>query len=191
MAARPGARTPVKVSAPSELMEFFIRGVRWLSTACGIIAALALIAAVLVVCEMVVLRYVLQESTVWQTEFVTFAIVGATFMGSPYVLQIKGHVNVDLLPLYLGHRGRFALALFASIAAFIFCAVLAWAGWLYFHEALVKGWRTETVWALPLWIPTLPLPLGIGILALQYVVDIICLLTRRELPFGIELEGSE
>ena len=57
---------------------------------------------------MVVMRYFLNASTVWQTEFVIYSLVASTFIGSPYVLLIKGHVNVDLLPIYLGRRGRYA-----------------------------------------------------------------------------------
>ncbi|HEU5339313.1 MAG TPA: TRAP transporter small permease [Sulfuricaulis sp.] len=167
-------------------MELFIRSVRSLSVFFGIVAAASLVAAILVVCQMVVMRYFLQASTVWQTEFVTFSIVGATFIGSPYVLLTKGHVNVDLLPLYLSQRIRKALALFVSVLAFLVCVVLAWTGWKYFHEAWAGGWRTDTVWSLPLWIPILPLPLGMALLSLQYAADICCLATDREPPFGIQ-----
>ena len=38
---------------------------------------------------------------------------------------------------------------------------------------LPGGWPTDTVWKLPLWIPLLPLPLGIGLLCLQYVAEMI------------------
>lgn len=171
-------------------MDIFIRAVRYLSLACGALAALAIAAAVVVVCQMVVMRYFLNASTVWQTEFVTYAIVGATFIGSPYVLLLKGHVNVDLLPLYLGQRGRLTLALFAAAASLAFCVVLAFASFTYLDEAVTGGWRTDTVWSLPLWIPILPLPVGIGLLALQYVADIACLLTGRELPFGLGPEAG-
>ena len=34
-------------------------------------------------CQMVFVRYVLDGSTVWQTEFVIYAIVAATFLGAP------------------------------------------------------------------------------------------------------------
>jgi len=37
---------------------------------------------------------------------------------------------------------------------------------------------------LPLWIPYLALPLGIGLLALQYLADIIELLTGEDPPGG-------
>lgn len=158
---------------------------------CGIVAVVALLAAVAVVSQMVVMRYFLGASTVWQTEFVTFAVVAATFIGAPYVLLHRGHVNVDLVPFYVPHRARLALALFASGVSLVFCLVLAWYSWVYFDEAWTGGWTTETVWALPLWIPLLPLPIGMALLALQYVADILCLATGRDAPFGMTPEEAE
>jgi len=170
--------------------DIFIKTVGILSRICGIIAVALVGMAILVVCQMVVMRYFLNASTIWQTEFVVFSLVGATLVGSPYVLLVKGHVNVDLLPLYLGPRGRFALALLASLGALTFCVLLGWTGWKHFYEALTKGWRTETVWSLPLWIPYLSLPVGVGLLCLQYVADIFALVTGRAPPFGIRPDGE-
>jgi TRAP-type C4-dicarboxylate transport system permease small subunit len=161
-------------------MDRFISGVHRLSRLCGTLAALCLVSGCIVVCQMVVMRYVLGASTVWQNEFVTFAIVAATLIGSPYVLLTHGHVNVDLLPHYLSDTGKRWLALVASTFGLIFCAVLAWSGWIYFYEAWYEGWVTASVWAPPLWIPLLPLPLGLGLLTLQYIADVLCLLTGRE-----------
>jgi len=167
-------------------VSLFIRLVGAVSKGCGMIAATLLLLAILVVCQMVVMRYFLNASTVWQTEFVVFSLVGTAFIGSPYVLLLKGHVNVDLLPLYLGHRARFALALLASGGGLLFCLVMAWTGYVLFHEALVNGWTTSTVWALPLWIPYLAMPFGIGLMALQYVADILALLGGHAMPFAME-----
>lgn len=167
-------------------MDLFIAIVRRLSQFCGIVSALALAAAVLVVCQMVVMRYILNESTVWQTEFVTYSIVGATLIGSPYVLLRRGHVNVDLLPLHLPHGARMVLAYLASFVALCFCAVLAYTGAELWYEAWAGGWTTDSIWRLPLWIAYAPIPLGIGLLCLQYVADILCLMTGREMPFGLQ-----
>ena len=165
----------------------FARVVRRLSQVCGVLAALCLGAACLVVCQMVFVRRVLDESTVWQTEFVTYAVVAATLIGSPYVLALRGHVNVDLLGQALGPRARRLLDVAAAGIGIAFCAVLAASGWRYFHEAWAEGWVTETVWAPPLWIVLLPLPLGVGMLTLQYVVDLAALATGR----GAESAGPE
>jgi TRAP-type C4-dicarboxylate transport system permease small subunit len=157
----------------------FVRIVTAISQACGVLAALALIAACLAVCEMVFVRYVLASSTIWQTEFVLYAVVAATLIGSPYVLSQRGHVNVDLVSQFLGRRARFVLRLVSAGVGLLFCAVLAWSGWRYFHEAWSLGWVTESVWAPRLWVILLPLPLGVGLLCLQYCADLLTLIDSR------------
>lgn len=165
-------------------MDFFIRSIKTISRLCGIFAAALIGMAIVVVCQMVVMRYGLNASTVWQTEFVIYSLVASTFVGSPYVLLVKGHVNVDLLPHYLGERGRFFLAIIANLLGLIFCSILAFAGFELYYEALVNDWTTDTIWKLPLWIPYISIPIGIGILTLQYLADILALLTGRETLSG-------
>lgn len=148
-------------------------------------AVILLLAAVLVVVELVFVRYVLNQSAIWQHEFVTFSLIGATFLGSPYLLLTRGHVNVELIPLYLGRRGRRALALIAYGLSLAFCAIIAWTGFQWWLEAWTNNWRADTVWSPPLWIPYLAMPLGIGVLALQYIADIIELIAGTAPPFGI------
>jgi len=173
-------------------MELFVTWIWRVSRLMGIISAALLLAAVSAVCHLVFVRYALNESAIWQHEFVTFSVIGATLLGSPYVLLHRGHVNVDLLPHYLGHRSKMALALFASGASFVFCAVLTYYGYTFWHESWANDWRAETVWAPPLWIPYAAIPLGFGLTALQYLADILALLTGRDQPFaGSKLEVED
>jgi len=158
-------------------MPAILRLIDGISYLFGLIAIALLAAAVVVVCQMIVVRYFLNMSTIWQTEFVIYSLMASTFLGAPYVLLDRGHVGVDLLPTMLGGTGRFLLELTGGLVSLAFCAVLAYSGWHYFHEAWAGGWRTETVWAIPLWIPLLPLPLGIGLLCLQYFAELIRLVT--------------
>jgi len=142
-------------------------------------------AAVLVICDIVVERYILNLTTIWQIDMVTYFIVGATFVSSPYVLMTRGHVNVDILPLYLGPRGRYALALCTILIALAFCVSLFILCAAYWYEAYSERWLSNTVWRARLWIPILSMPVGLGLLILQYVVDLICLVTGRTSPFGL------
>jgi TRAP-type C4-dicarboxylate transport system permease small subunit len=153
-------------------MGHFVRVVSLLSRLAGLISALLLAASVVAVCHMVIVRYVLGGSTVWQTEFVVFAMVAATFLGSPYVLMHKGHVAVDLLPEMLGGTPRRILVVVSTLLSLAFATLLGYSGWIHFHEAWAGGWRSQSVWAPPLWIPLLSLPLGIGLLALGCVAEI-------------------
>lgn len=166
------------------MIDGFILGVRRVSELCGVLAVLLLLASVLVVCQLVFVRYVLEASAVWQHEFVTYGLIAATFIGSPFVLLTRGHVNVDLLPHYLSGPARFGLALLAALLGLTFCALLTWQGFIFFHEAWVSGETGATVWAPPLWIPRLAMPLGMGLMCLQYVADILALATGRSAPFA-------
>ncbi len=166
-------------------MDAFIKSVRTVSQACGIFAAGLIALGVFVVCEMVFERSVLGTNTVWQTDFVTNCLVAATFVGSPYVLMTRGHVNVDVLPLHAGPRLRYGLALFAIVMGFAFVAVLAVLGYNFWHEAWANNWHSNTVWRERLWIPDAAMPAGLALVCLQYVVELICLVTGREPPFGI------
>ena len=153
---------------------------------CGYIAAALIGFAVIVVCEMVFVRYALNENTIWQTDFVTYSLVAATFIGSPYVLMLRGHVNVDVLPHYAGPRLRYGLAIFAAIVTLAFALTLAVLTFLFWKEAWDNKWVSDTMWRARLWIPYASMPIGLGVLALQCVAELLALLTGREPPFGIE-----
>lgn len=152
--------------------DAFIRAVSAASRLGGWLAAGLLAAAVAVVCQMVFIRYVLNGSTVWQTEFVIYSVTAAIFLAAPQTLAEKGHVRIDLLSARAGPRGRLALEVFAALASLAFLGPLAWSGWRYFHKAWANGWLTETAWELPFWIPLLPLPVGMFLLCLQYAAEI-------------------
>ena len=85
-------------------MDTFIRAVTFLSRVAGVFAAILIGLAVLVICDMVIERYFFNVTTIWQIDVVTYSIVAATFVGSAYVLMTRGHVNVEILPLYLAPR---------------------------------------------------------------------------------------
>lgn len=158
----------------------FISLVRTVSAVAGMVAAGMIAVSILIVCQMVVVRYVLGYPTAWQTELVTYLLVGATLIGSPYVLRIRGHVSVDLLPHYLSERGQRRLEVFGAAAGLFFCGVLFWSGCVLWYDAWADGWRSETVWAVRLWIPYAALPLGFGLMLLQYLADIAARLTGNE-----------
>lgn len=168
-----GRRLPSRHPGPfGTFMAHYVRIISAVSCIAGTCAILLLASSVLVVCHMVFVRTVLGQSTIWQTDYAIFSVVASTFVGSSYVLLLKGHVNVDLLPMALSGRRRMVLEIFNGGVSLIFCALLAWSGWMYFHEAWVNDWTTSTIWRLPLWIPLLPLPLGIGLLCLQYIAEL-------------------
>ena len=154
-------------------MFVFIRFIHSLSKLCGIISTTLIASAVLVTTQMVIVRYLFKMSTVWQTEYVIFSLAAATFIGAPYVLMKKGHVNVNLIPYYLNQKGKNILAIVAAILALSFLAILFYSSVELTNHAWVKNIKTPTIWSFPMWKVYIFLPIGMGIMILQYLADIL------------------
>ena len=164
----------------------FLRLVAVLSTLAGWCSAAMIVSAVAITCQMIVVRFVLNKSTVWQTEAVIYLVIAATLVGLPYVQRLRGHVNVDLIPISLPPRPRFYMAILTSSLSIAITAVMLFYGYEYWHFAWDRGWRSDTVWGVRLWIPYLAIPVGFGLLLLQLIADLVAVLTGIDKPFGLE-----
>lgn len=162
------------------MIENYIRAVSQASRALGALATIFLAIAMLVICQMIYVRYILGGATIWQTDFVVYAATAAIFVGAPYVLLKKGHVGVDVIEHLVRDRTRLFLRLAGSCLGLIFCAIMLVAGWITFHEAWTYGWTASTVWAPRLWIPYAAVPVGFAMLCLQYIAEILKLLTHDQ-----------
>ena len=151
-------------------MRNFVRFVDRLSDACAVAAAAMLVAATLIVCYMVVYRW-LGNSTWWEIELATYLIVGAVLVGSPFCLKTRGHIGVDLVSEWLPARGKRVLARVLAIAGLAVCLYLAWEGLQLTLEALHKNERSGSLWNPPRWPFFALMPIGLGLTALQYVAD--------------------
>lgn len=164
----------------------FLRLVAVLSTLAGWCSAAMIVSAVAITCQMIVVRFVLNKSTVWQTEAVIYLVIAATLVGLPYVQRLRGHVNVDLIPISLPPRPRFYMAILTSSLSIAITAIMLFYGYEYWHFAWDRGWRSDTVWGVRLWIPYLAIPVGFGLLLLQLVADLVAVVTGVDKPFGLE-----
>ncbi|MFK7855390.1 MAG: TRAP transporter small permease [Granulosicoccus sp.] len=163
----------------------FIQFVRGVSTLSGWIAAGMIMVAVAITCQMIYVRSVLNDSTVWQTEAVVYLVVAATLLGLPYVQQLRGHVNVDLVPIYLSPKLRRFLHLFTLGLSIIIIVIMVFYGYEYWHIAFERNWKSDTIWGVRLWIPYSALPIGFGLLALQLIADLLAIATKVDEPFWL------
>lgn len=169
----------------------FLRAVAAISTVAGWCSAAMIVAAVGITCQMIWVRAVLNGSTVWQTEAVVYLMIAATLIGLPYVQRLRGHVNVDLVPLMLPMRVRKGLAAVTLGLSIGIVAVMLYYGYDYWHFAWSRGWTSDTVWGPPLWIPYLSLPIGFGLLLLQLIADFYAMWTGIDPPFGLPPAGEK
>lgn len=172
-----------EVTAPP--LPLWVTAVHAASRAFGVVAAALILLSVGVICQMVFVRAVLGQSSIWQTEFVTFALVAATFIGAPYILLTRGHVAVDVVPLMAATPLRRKLHFLGSALALVFCGLFLYAAVPWWWEAFDTGHTTSSIWRARLWIPYLAVPVGLALLCLQFLAEIWLVATRRQLPFGL------
>ena len=164
----------------------FLRAVAAISTLAGWVSAAMIVTAVAITCQMIFVRFVLNGSTVWQTEAVIYLVISATLVGLPYVQRLRGHVNVDLIPLMLPKPARKVLAILTLSASIVIVAIMLWYGYEYWHFAWARGWRSDTIWGVRLWIPYLALPVGFALFLLQLIADLVAVILKVDQPFGLE-----
>ncbi len=168
----------------------WIRAIHAASRLFGVAAALMILYSIAVICQMVFVRAVLGQSSIWQTEFVTFSIVAATFLGAPYILLTRGHVAVDIVPIMVSTPTQRKLHLLGSVIALVFCGFFLYASIPWWHEAWLRGDTTSSIWRARLWIPYLSVPVGLGLLCLQFLAEIWMVLSRRAEPFAVPQKES-
>jgi TRAP-type C4-dicarboxylate transport system permease small subunit len=153
------------------LSRRFVSLVAFLSTAFAVVSAVLFAAAMFVICHMILTRYVFRAPTIWHTDFAVYSATAAVFLGAPYVLLKRGHVGVDVVEAVVGPQTRRVLRTAGRAFGLLFCFAMLIASALFAHEAWDNEWHTSGVWQIPLWIPTLPLPVGFALLCLQYVAE--------------------
>ncbi len=166
----------------------WITAVHAVSRFFGVIAAGMILVSIAVVCQMVFVRAVLNQSSIWQTEFVMYLLVAATFIGAPYILLTRGHVAVDVVPLMVRPRARRSLHMVGSLIALGFCGLFLYASVPWWWETWVSDQTTSSMWRARLWIPYLAVPVGLTVLCLQYLAEMWLVYTDRDHPFGLSPE---
>jgi len=164
----------------------FLIAVAAISSLAGWVSAAMIVSAVLITCQMIWIRFVMNGSTIWQTEAVVYLMVAATLLGLPYVQRLRGHVNVDLIPMALPPRLRKGLAVLTLTLSITVVAIMLYYGFEFWHFAWSRGWTSDTVWAVRLWIPYMAIPVGFGLFLLQLVADFVALILDIDSPFGLE-----
>lgn len=150
-----------------------VRLTGWLCEASGWLSALALVAATLVTTHAVVVRYFLRQPTVWQTEVTIYLLMLVTFIGAAYGLRHHAHVGVDLIIDKVPARPQLLTRIITAILCLGVVLFLLWTSYQTWYEAYIYDHRSATSFRFPLWIAYAILPLGMLLVALQYVAMIV------------------
>lgn len=130
------------------------------------LAAGTLAAAVGLTIVSVILRYGFSAGIFWAQEAVIYLVIFSTFIGAVVTLRHNEHVNVDILPTFLGERGKWFFALVGGTMTLIYCAIFGFFSWILITEPAAQNTITPALGA-PLWVVELALPIGLTLMFLR------------------------
>jgi TRAP-type C4-dicarboxylate transport system permease small subunit len=164
--------TTTTTPTPGRRAALFVRAVGWVSEATGYLSAVALVVATLVTAHGVFVRYFLRKPTVWQTETTIYLLMFVAFVGAAYGLRHHAHVGVDLLIDKVPTRPQLLVRIVTALACLAVVLVVMWTAYQGWYEAYLYDHRSATAFRFPLWVAYAILPLGMLLVALQYVAMI-------------------
>ena len=135
-------------------------------------SALAVVAAGLILTVCVTISLTTGTSFAWLDEVTIFLIAGAVFCSAGAVQAKRGHIGIELLSGYLSPQANQTRLRLLDAMCLFFCAVFAQKSGLLLLEALHEGQTSQSAWGPPLWIPYTLLTVGMGLLALQFAVQV-------------------
>ena len=151
----------------------FSRTVKGFNALMAYLSALLILACTLVLVYEVVTRYVIHVSNDWVIELSIFMLIAATFLAAAHTQRERGHVGIEVLDEVMSAKWNRWRYLFGDLLSMLFCALIAYLSWVYWHEAWEEGWETSSTWAPKLWIPYFFMAFGMSLLVLQYIVQVV------------------
>ena len=148
-------------------MEKFLKAIDRINEQTGKAVSYLVIILVAVVLYEIFVRYLLNSPTIWAHEISQMIYGAYVILLGGYVLQRKGHVNVDILYNRFTPRTRAVIDLFTWLLFFYFCGLLLVKGWEMAWDSLLVLETEPTSFAPPVYPIKMMIPLGALLILLQ------------------------
>lgn len=160
------------------MLKGIIKGVNAVTRFSAMLAGFLLVALMLLNTYAVICRYGFNRPVDWILDLSEFLMVASVFLGAAYILQIDGHVTVDLIVIKLPARVRRILFQVTMCFVFVFNFVLTWKSWELAWDNLYA--RSDSISRFPLFPGYIIVFYGSLLLLLQSLIKLYVNLKGKE-----------
>ena len=121
----------------------------------------------------VFLRFVFNHPLPASWEISEICMPFIVFFPFAHTLRIDGHVRVSLVKDRVPEKVRLGFDLFAQIVSFLICAILTYYSWGRFWESFKMDEEILAAIRLPWWVGKGAMPIGFGMFAIRYLLQIL------------------
>lgn len=116
-------------------------------------------------------------------DFSGFLLAAASFLALPYALRSGSHIRVSLFLAFLPVQFRKAVEAMVLVMVLSLVSFIAWS----VSFMVVETWQFEELTqgyvAIPLWIPQVPLSVGLVLFVLAIFDELVCLLVTGKTSY--------
>jgi C4-dicarboxylate transporter DctQ subunit len=146
------------------------RLVRW-ENLFGALAIAVLVAAGVLICIDVALRYVFNRPILGSIEIIEYALVYITFLGASWAVPRGAHIDIDVCVQAMPKSWQRVCALLSNLISLGVALVLTIFGATTTWTAYARHMFKPTVLEIPTWIVLIIIPIGSALLALRFLRD--------------------
>jgi TRAP-type C4-dicarboxylate transport system permease small subunit len=146
------------------------RLVRW-ENLFGALAIAVLVAAGILICIDVALRYVFNRPILGSIEIIEYALVYITFLGASWAVPRGAHIDIDVCVQAMPKPWQRICALLSNLISLAVALVLTIFGAATTWTAYARHMFKPTVLEIPTWIVLIIIPIGSALLALRFLRD--------------------
>lgn len=136
---------------------------------CGVVAGILIFLTAIATFIEVVMRGIFNSPTEWAIEMSVYFVLVAGFLGMPVAYAAGKHINVDIFVSTRTPKAKCYLQIVSCILAIIFCAIFTYEAMDMSLTSLDLDRLSPSTLRVPLWIPQMSLPIGMGLLVLQFL----------------------
>ena len=133
------------------------------------IAGVVILLLILFVFFSTLSRYLFNKPYAFLTDYSTYSLLFIAFLGAPWLMQQRGHTNIDLVPNALSVHKRHKWMACIEILVAVICVIVTYVGILVTQDAIRNGTRLTDTFGTPKWILLIAIPIGCFFTALQSI----------------------
>lgn len=139
-----------------------------------ILDVMAIIAGVMsafimvLLCYMVIMRYLFSKPPAWVIEICEYLLIYITFLSTTWLLRKNGHVRVDLFLIFFSSTKKKIVQILTSVVGSLACAVLIWYSFAVTLDNYERHILSIHTLSVPKWMLYAIIPIGAFFLAIEF-----------------------
>ena len=155
------------------------RFAEWIAKASAVVAGTILIAMTAYTIIEIARRTVFGTSSNVLVEFVGYGLAAMTMLAASQTMRDGGLIRVNLLLQFASPGVRRMLDVFCLLCGMFVLGLAAYYVWIDMLRSFTRGYETDSLIPLPLWLPPLGLFIGMAAFLLNMAALLVLVLTKQ------------